>query len=556
MARDAKSPSQSLDSFKLSGVIRTSRVLGKGCYGCVEEYVYRELKCAGKRLMPILREYSTNEILKKLYEDAAKECVMLSKLKHPNIVQFLGVHFEDEDPVPILVMEYVPDTLTRFLDRHKKGIPQEISYGILVDVARALCYLHGGDPIIIHRDLSPNNILLTSDLRAKVSDLGTARMCASVTKTMTKCPGTPAYMPCEAYSDNPLYDETLDCFSYGVLILHIMTGEWPIPSDDTCDEDHQVVVMNDIDRRRVYIEKINKRHPLLDLIHRCLNNKSKRPSAKEILNKVQEVQRQCCEQQVDRMALLIQRKLDTERKAALEGELNHLKDEKKRLEFLQSNEIKEKVIKIGTLENDNIKLRSQMEVRNTEQKALEKRVQSKDEMLCKKEDEISALREEIITMKKHIKDEMQTYQKKKDEEMQAYKKQKDDEMQAYQKQKDHEVRIYKQQKDDEMNAKEEDIRAKKSEITAKEEEINDYKESLVKKERIIDEAIQKINQRAHEDLHKSHSEKGPVMEYLRSGTQVSSVSLVCCCKCNHQLCDCFQDNECSKVVHVLICHYS
>ena len=59
--------------------------------------------------------------------------------------QFLGIHFEAEDPSPISIMEYVPYTLSRFLEQHKDVvIPPEIVYGILVDVAQALCYLHGG----------------------------------------------------------------------------------------------------------------------------------------------------------------------------------------------------------------------------------------------------------------------------------------------------------------------------------------------------------------------------------------------------------------------------
>ena len=571
----------SLKHFKLTGVKHghTRRHLGQGAYGYVEEYTYRELKCAGKKLTPALRESTTTkEEEKALYENAARECVTLSGLKHPNIVQFLGVHFEDDDPVPILIMEYVPYTLSGFVEKHKKSIPPEITYGVLVDVARALCYLHGGDEIIIHRDLSANNILLTLDLTAKVSDLGTARILnVSIAekiercKRMTKCPGTPVYMPLEACSDVPSYDETLDCFSYGVLILHILTGEWPVPSEKISDEGHQVVMMNDIDRRRQFIEMIDENHPLIGLVYNCLDHKSRRPSAKSILKKVEEVQKQCCKPQVDRMTLLIQQRLTDERKAVLEVELSHLKDEKKRLELLQSEEVKEKTTKIEEVENENVMLRSLVEVRNTEQKALEKRAQSKDELCRKKEDEISALKQEINSMKKQIEEEMQAYRKKKDEEMlvyqkekdedmrayqkqkdediQAYQKQKDEDMRAYQKQKDEdmlayqrqkddEMQAYKKQKDDEMNAKEEEMGVKISEITAMEEEINDYRESLAKKETIIDEVIRKNNERAHEDLHRSHCKKGPVMEYLRSGTQVSSFGLVCCCK--------NKDNECAE----------
>ena len=500
MTSTAESTPSSLNSFKLTGVKCTNRHLGQGSYGYVEEYIYRELRCAGKKLMSVLREGTTKDEEKALYGNAANECVVLSKLKHPNIVQFLGVHFEGEDPAPILVMEYVPHTLSDFLDRHKKRAPQEITYGILVDVARALCYLHGGSPIIIHRDLSANNVLLTLDLRAKVSDLGTAKILnVSLTekiercKKMTKCPGTPAYMPLEACSEDSVYDETIDCFSYGVLILHILTGEWPVPNDKIHDEDHQT---NDIHRRQQYIRKIDDNHPLLGLIYSCLDHKSKRPSAKVILDKVLEVQKQCCKQQSNRMTLLTELETNSERRAALERELGQLKDKQKRLDLLHSKEAEVKAMEIGKLEHENEMLRSLVEVRNNEQEALEKRVQSKDDMLYKKEEEISAMKQKM------------------DQEINAVKKRVKEEIQAIQKQRDEEIQAHQKQIDEEMNAKE-------TEIGAKEKEINDYKEKLVKKERLIDEAIRKNSQRAHEALHRSQSQRDAVMEYLRSGTQVS-----------------------------------
>ena len=135
-----------MDRFRLSGITcpPSRKVLGQGAYGLVEEYTYRELRCAGKKLMPILREATSKNEEQTQLKKAVEECELLSKLKHPNIVQFLGVHFDKDDPVPILIMEYVPYTLSDFLDRHKHGgIPLEITYGILVDVAQALLFTWG-----------------------------------------------------------------------------------------------------------------------------------------------------------------------------------------------------------------------------------------------------------------------------------------------------------------------------------------------------------------------------------------------------------------------------
>ena len=522
----------SLDRFKLSGVKNTKRGLGQGCYGYVEEYVYRELKCAGKKLMPLLREGTKKEDERALLKRAVEECVILSELKHPNIVQFLGVHFVEDDPAPILMMEYVPHTLSRFLDKHTcKTIPPEISYGILVDVAQALCYLHGATPPIIHRDLSANNVLLTYDFRAKISDLGTAKILnvnatdkAKLSQKLTTCPGTQAYMPPEAFVENPLYDAALDCYSYGVLMLHILIREWPLRGERVLDDSQQVVVLSDLDRRRGYLDKVEDDHPLKGLIFECLEHKDKRPTAKQILCKVQEVRMRCCKKESDRMTLLVQRDKDAERKLVLEREVAQLKEEKKRevaqlkeekkrLELIFSEERKNAVTEKEQLESDNNMLRSLIEIRNSELEALEKRVQSKDGLLGKKEEEIGVKEGEITALKRHHEEEICAYKKSKDEEATALKQNHEEELCAYKKSKDEEmekeVSAYKTRKDEEM--------------AAKEKEVSEYAKDLERKEKLIEDVIVKNEERAkkeHEAIHQRQTESGAVMEYLRSGTLV------------------------------------
>ena len=65
--------------------------------------------------------------------------------------------------LPVMVMEMMADSLTSFVDKHEK-IPVHIKYSIVHDVSLGLCYLHNHDPPIVHRDLSPNNVLLTAHL--------------------------------------------------------------------------------------------------------------------------------------------------------------------------------------------------------------------------------------------------------------------------------------------------------------------------------------------------------------------------------------------------------
>jgi len=164
-----------LRRFKLDGVRDTGRVVGHGSYAVVKELKFRGLKCVGKKIHDILFNSATPQEQAAMLERFAGECELLSGLHHPCIVQFLGVCFEQGSPLPVLVMEYLHTTLSACLESYGV-LPKEITYGILRDVALGLCYLHELSPPIIHRDLSANNVLLTSNMNAKLSDLGVAKI--------------------------------------------------------------------------------------------------------------------------------------------------------------------------------------------------------------------------------------------------------------------------------------------------------------------------------------------------------------------------------------------
>ena len=143
-----------LQQYEIRGVTITENELGRGSYAVVLEIIYQGLKCAGKKLHEVLYETGIGHAARRYLE----ECRLLSQTRHPNIVQFLGVCFEEGSQFPILVMEFLPTNLTSCLDRYGT-LPDEISYSILHDVSLGLAYLHGQASPIIHRDLSGNNVL-------------------------------------------------------------------------------------------------------------------------------------------------------------------------------------------------------------------------------------------------------------------------------------------------------------------------------------------------------------------------------------------------------------
>ena len=103
------------------------------------------------------------------------------------------------------------------------NIPLALKRSMLVDVAKALLYLHTHDQQIIHRDLTAKNILLTTSLVAKVTDLGNSRIVnlepGQLARTLSRLPGTLVYMPPEALTASFRYGPSLDIFSFGHLAL-------------------------------------------------------------------------------------------------------------------------------------------------------------------------------------------------------------------------------------------------------------------------------------------------------------------------------------------------
>ena len=280
---------QAFEQFTLRQIRITENELGHGSYAVVMELEYRGLKCAGKKLYRVLYETGIGHAARRYLE----ECHLLSQTRHPNIVQFLGVCFEEGSQFPILVMEFLPTNLTSCLERY--GIlPDEINFSILHDVSLGLVYLHGQTPVIVHRDLSANNVLLSTNMTAKISDLGVARILNLTplqVSRMTETPGTPAYMPPEVMVANPHYDTSVDVFSFGIMMIHTFTAEWPLPSIGPTRIDpanpNGLIPVTEAERREEFLRKIPPDHHRMDLIMRCLsNNPQRRPRAAEIVGRM------------------------------------------------------------------------------------------------------------------------------------------------------------------------------------------------------------------------------------------------------------------------------
>ena len=216
-----------------------------------------------------------------------KECHLLSNLRHPYIVQFLGFYIERASGTPVIVMEYLPNSLSNLV-KSKPTIPRYLQISILYNVSLGLAYLHGHTPPIIHRDLTANNVLLTSNMVAKIADLGVARILDLTPKRameLTQAPGTAAYMPPESLAQNPSYNTKMDVFSFGVLALHLVSQVWPVPTEAVrVMPNGKLLPISEVDRRKAQFDLMGSDHCICELTTKCLqNDPAQRPEISKVV---------------------------------------------------------------------------------------------------------------------------------------------------------------------------------------------------------------------------------------------------------------------------------
>ena len=296
-----------LRQFVVKDVKSTGRELGRGAYGGVEEVQVKRVTCAGKRIYETLID-PQNEGADRMVENFCEECHLLSSLNHPNIVQFLGICFLEAQPgyspsLPMLVMERLDRSLDDLLE-NTPSIPLAQKCSILQDVARGLDYLHSRSPAVIHRDLTARNVLLNSEMVAKITDMGNARIVdfqpGELALTMTKgVPGTAVYMPPEAFDDPPKYGPKLDMFSFGHLALFTVTQVFPgtLLHSTYTDKVRGLTARSEVERRGKYMDSLWGRfghsHEMVQLITQCLaNSPEERPSPADVLYRLDKVLQQ------------------------------------------------------------------------------------------------------------------------------------------------------------------------------------------------------------------------------------------------------------------------
>ena len=272
-----------------------SESLGSGSYGGVCKAKCDGLLCAAKIMHPTLfdlRDPGTTSYLRKFQE----ECHLLSLARHPNVVQYLATYYDPDTRLPVLLMELCDESLTAFLERSPGPLSYHVQLNICLDIALALVYLHSNG--LIHRDLTGNNVLMIAGTRAKITDFGMSKLATGNPRmtALTLCPGNLLYMSPEALDKAKSYTAKLDIFSFGVIVIQILTKQFPNPTDrfrivhvPQLNDEEVCVLIPETERRQAHLQLIPDTHSLKPLALQCLKKEMQRPSALQLSESLSEL---------------------------------------------------------------------------------------------------------------------------------------------------------------------------------------------------------------------------------------------------------------------------
>uniref|UniRef100_A0A7S0VJ15 Protein kinase domain-containing protein n=1 Tax=Hemiselmis tepida TaxID=464990 RepID=A0A7S0VJ15_9CRYP len=226
--------------------------------------------------------------------DFQNEISVLSHLRHPNLVLFLGACVDGEPK--IIISEYLSGGSledcyeTKGKEKGKSFRPPTYQIHMWsIELARALNFLHMCVPCILHRDLKPGNLLLTQEGHLKVSDFGLSKIIDKSTKgeyVMTGVTGTLRYMAPEVMRSE-VYNEKVDIYSYGMVLWYMCTGERPLLGAN------QKTFLNAALHREHLRPDLRpiKYKPMADLMEDCwAGNADDRPAASEIVERLSQMQ--------------------------------------------------------------------------------------------------------------------------------------------------------------------------------------------------------------------------------------------------------------------------
>nr|XP_043634524.1 leucine-rich repeat receptor-like serine/threonine-protein kinase BAM1 [Erigeron canadensis] len=204
--------------------LKEDNIIGKGGAGTVYKGVMPNNELVAVKRLAVMSRGSAHD------HGFNAEIQTLGRIRHRYIVRLLG--FCSNHETNLLVYEYMPNGSLGEMLHGKKGghLYWDTRYKIAIESAKGLCYLHHDcSPLILHRDVKSNNILLDSNFEAHVADFGLAKFLqdSGTSECMSAIAGSYGYIAPE-YAYTLKVDEKSDVYSFGVVLLELVTGRKPV----------------------------------------------------------------------------------------------------------------------------------------------------------------------------------------------------------------------------------------------------------------------------------------------------------------------------------------
>lgn len=204
--------------------LKEDNIIGKGGAGIVYKGAMPNGDNVAVKRLPAMTRGSSHD------HGFNAEIQTLGRIRHRHIVRLLG--FCSNHETNLLVYEYMPNGSLGEVLHGKKGghLHWDTRYKIAVEAAKGLCYLHHDcSPLILHRDVKSNNILLDSNFEAHVADFGLAKFLqdSGTSECMSAIAGSYGYIAPE-YAYTLKVDEKSDVYSFGVVLLELVSGRKPV----------------------------------------------------------------------------------------------------------------------------------------------------------------------------------------------------------------------------------------------------------------------------------------------------------------------------------------
>ncbi|XP_050287530.1 integrin-linked protein kinase 1 [Quercus robur] len=241
--------------------------------------LWRGIQVAVKRLE---EELISDEEKVKSFRD---ELALLQKIRHPNVVQFLGA-VTQSSPM-MIVTEYLPKGDLRAFLKKKGALKPITAVRFALDIARGMNYLHENKPPIIHRDLEPSNILRDDSGHLKVADFGVSKLMTVKEDRPLTCQETSCrYIAPEVYK-NEEYDTKVDVFSFALILQEMIEG---CPPFSAKQENEVPKVYAAKERPPFNSPAKHYAHGLKELIEECWSEKpAKRPTFRQVLTRLESI---------------------------------------------------------------------------------------------------------------------------------------------------------------------------------------------------------------------------------------------------------------------------